>query len=39
MAKFFAMLRNVFAYAFMRNNMKHDMMVEAALISRPWETM
>ncbi len=39
MAKFFEMLRNVFTYALVRNNMKHDMLVEAALINRPWENM
>lgn len=39
MAKILDMIRNALSYAFSRTNLRQDMMVEAALISRPWDTM
>jgi hypothetical protein len=39
MAKILDMIRNVLSYAFSHTNLRQDMMVEAALISRPWDTM
>ena len=39
MAKIFRMLGNAVSYTLSRVSLKHNMFVEAALISRPWETM
>lgn len=39
MAKIFRMIGNALNYAFSRVSLKHDMFVEAALISRPWNEM
>ncbi len=39
MVKILNMIRNALSYAFSRTSLRQDMMVEAALISRPWDTM
>ena len=39
MVRILNMVRNALNYAFSRTSLRQDPMVEAALISRPWDTM